>query len=445
MIKNITWGIEWLKNSDIIIWDKKYHIIGHADKNIISEIQDSIQQGIFDDKFYINDNHCHTDLTDGILSPRRLVDCAIMEWITNLTVTDHNTILPALQAEQYARSINEKNTKEVIKVNIGIELSTDSGHIILVNIPKDLPFNFPQQAKYSIQDYHRRYKEYIDKYNPVLYPGISLKNALDEIDILKQKYPDIKVILPHPFDGNEKIGKLLNKRGSTNFFGLMFNLSQKELKHYLDRFDFIEWYDQNSQNLQDTFGRFWIPANTQAIEFMAKNKDSHNFISWTDTHVGSFKSFMIVKKEDENIFDTIGKWEFIIVKQEDQNLKNDSVFLKNMINKLWNYAAKTDTNIFSNEVKFYMAWALWSMWIGDYFINEHKKDGWIWSQPNIINEKMDLMAKQVRKILYSMSLKSRLYDILNYKYQDDEIQKEKIKHRLKNIQNPWKRFYDNGK
>jgi hypothetical protein len=44
-----------------------------------------------------------------------------------------------------------------------------------------------------------------------------------------------------------------------------------------------------------------------------------------------------------------------------------------------------------------------------------------------------------------MSLKSRLYDILNYKYQDDEIQKEKIKHRLKNIQNPWKRFYDNGK
>jgi len=149
-------------------------------------------------------------------------------------------MLPALQAEQYARSINEKNTKEVIRVNIGIELSTDSGHIILVNVPKDLPFNFPQQAKYSIQDYHRRYKEYIDKYNPVLYPGISLKNALDEIDILKQKYPDIKVVLPHPFDGNEKIGKLLNKRGSTNFFGLMFNLSQKELEHYLNRFDFIE-------------------------------------------------------------------------------------------------------------------------------------------------------------------------------------------------------------
>jgi len=49
---------------------------------------------------------------------------------------------------------------------------------------------------------------------------------------------------------------------------------------------------------------------------------------------------------------------------------------------------------------------------------------------------MDLMAKKVRKILYSMSLKSRLYDILNYKYQDDEIKKEDIKKKLKKIQNP---------
>jgi predicted metal-dependent phosphoesterase TrpH len=74
------------------------------------------------DEYWIHENHSHTDYTDGVFSPHRMVDFAVLQGITSLTISDHNTTKPAIMAKKYAE--NTHNNK--IQIDIGIELSTDA-------------------------------------------------------------------------------------------------------------------------------------------------------------------------------------------------------------------------------------------------------------------------------------------------------------------------------
>lgn len=445
----------------LVFWDKIYQVIGNPNAEVIKDITDSIQKGEFEKKYWLNDNHSHTDATDGIPSPRRLVDLAILNGITSLTVTDHNTVRPALEARKYANHINKKAGREIIRVNIGIELSTYSGHVIIANLPPEIFFNdqnnirddiislsFPQPAKYSIKDYQEKYEQYTTNSTTMpLYPGMPIWDLLQQVALLKQQYKNIKLILPHPFDGNATVWKVLEKRWATNFFGLMYNLSTEEIEAIISQFDFIEWHDENSYELERFFGRFQDDANKQSYEYMINSLiKSPIFISGTDTHVGKFRSLMIVQKNENNdVFESLGKGNFVIVREEKLQVHTDDAIIKRIVNRMRWYITKThNTNIFSDEALFYFSWALASAGIGDFFINEHKKAGVNDVSFGPSHERMDLIAKKVRRILYSMILKNRLYDILADRYKDDKKWYDKAKKKLKAIRNPGRRFYDGG-
>lgn len=49
------------------------------------------------------DLHCHTQISDGSLSPRSLIDLAIEQAITTLAITDHDTTLGYEQIKDYAK------------------------------------------------------------------------------------------------------------------------------------------------------------------------------------------------------------------------------------------------------------------------------------------------------------------------------------------------------
>ena len=64
------------------------------------------------------DLHIHTNCSDGMLSPKEVVDEAVKNGVSTIAICDHDTI-DAYQEElfQYAKSKN-------IKLVVGVEIST---------------------------------------------------------------------------------------------------------------------------------------------------------------------------------------------------------------------------------------------------------------------------------------------------------------------------------
>jgi len=66
------------------------------------------------------DMHTHTTASDGVMSPKEIVDYAIEKELQGIAITDHDTVAGVEEAIAYG------NTKDDFLVIPGIELSTDA-------------------------------------------------------------------------------------------------------------------------------------------------------------------------------------------------------------------------------------------------------------------------------------------------------------------------------
>lgn len=82
------------------------------------------------------DFHCHSQASDGSLSPNALVDLAITKQITSLAITDHDTTAGYEQAKDYAQS-------QALDLVSGVEISAlwqaRTVHVVGLNIAVDHP------------------------------------------------------------------------------------------------------------------------------------------------------------------------------------------------------------------------------------------------------------------------------------------------------------------
>jgi len=72
------------------------------------------------------DLHLHTDFSDGLNSPRQVVQAASKAGLHMIAVTDHDTMEGAIRAQEYS----QKRPDLGIKVILGEEVSTLNGHVI---------------------------------------------------------------------------------------------------------------------------------------------------------------------------------------------------------------------------------------------------------------------------------------------------------------------------
>ncbi len=78
------------------------------------------------------DLHIHSQYSeDGSGSPRHIIDALQKKGLHGMAITDHNTIKGSLHAKKIA-------PKEFIVI-AGIEISTADGHMIALNIDKEIP------------------------------------------------------------------------------------------------------------------------------------------------------------------------------------------------------------------------------------------------------------------------------------------------------------------
>jgi predicted metal-dependent phosphoesterase TrpH len=149
------------------------------------------------------DFHVHTVFSyDGFTTPEQLIRTCQRRGITGLAITDHNTMEGALICQRLLP----------LRVIVGEEISTQSGHVIGLFLKKPIP------------------------------PGLSVKETIARI-----REQEGLVYLPHPFD---------RVRSS--------HLTSSELEELADDVDMVEVF--NSRNLFEE-------ANRQARDYArAKNR-----------------------------------------------------------------------------------------------------------------------------------------------------------------------------
>lgn len=84
------------------------------------------------------DLHIHTTCSDGLLTPSEVVDLAIKNRLDGVAITDHEVIAGGLRARgYYEREYAE--THSGFKVVVGAEITTKQGHLVGLNLEKDIP------------------------------------------------------------------------------------------------------------------------------------------------------------------------------------------------------------------------------------------------------------------------------------------------------------------
>ena len=81
------------------------------------------------------DLHLHTDFSDGLHSPRQVVQSASKAGLQVIAITDHDTLEGAHRAKEYALRRPDLN----IQVILGEEVSTLNGHVIGIFLSKFVP------------------------------------------------------------------------------------------------------------------------------------------------------------------------------------------------------------------------------------------------------------------------------------------------------------------
>lgn len=110
----------------------------------------------------IADLHMHTTVSDGTMSPQAVVNEVVIQNLIAersgngkifdvIAITDHDAIQGALVAEDYLFTHFDKTVLQII---IGAEISSSDGHILALNIKKDIPANL--SAEETIDAIHKQ-------------------------------------------------------------------------------------------------------------------------------------------------------------------------------------------------------------------------------------------------------------------------------------------------
>ena len=94
------------------------------------------------------DLHLHTDFSDGLNSPRQVVQSASKAGLNLIAVTDHDTMEGAFRAQEYSLRRPDLN----VRVILGEEVSTLNGHVIGIFLKKFIPPRL--SAKRTVQLIH---------------------------------------------------------------------------------------------------------------------------------------------------------------------------------------------------------------------------------------------------------------------------------------------------
>jgi predicted metal-dependent phosphoesterase TrpH len=134
------------------------------------------------------DLHLHTDFSDGLHSPRQVVQAASNSGVRIIAVTDHDTMEGAFRAKEYSLRRPDLG----IQVVIGEEVSTLNGHVIGLFLSRFVPPRL--SAKRTVDLIHQQGGVAILAHPFHLYTGKNSghPNAVEIIDQI-------------PFDGIETI------------------------------------------------------------------------------------------------------------------------------------------------------------------------------------------------------------------------------------------------
>ena len=96
------------------------------------------------------DLHLHTDFSDGLHSPREVVQAASRSGVQIIAVTDHDTLEGALRAHEYSLRRPDLD----IQVIVGEEVSTLNGHVIGIFLDQFVPPRL--SAKRTVELIHQQ-------------------------------------------------------------------------------------------------------------------------------------------------------------------------------------------------------------------------------------------------------------------------------------------------
>ncbi len=102
----------------------------------------SIQPHAHQEGWSLADLHMHTTVSDGTMSPQAVVNAVLLLQLTThpnlrvIAITDHDSRAGAFTAIEYLKTYHEAARLEII---IGAEITSADGHILGLNIGKDIP------------------------------------------------------------------------------------------------------------------------------------------------------------------------------------------------------------------------------------------------------------------------------------------------------------------
>lgn len=152
-----------------------------------------------------SDFHIHTNYSDGVFTPEKIVDAAIQAGLDIISLTDHDNILSYDIAQNYVESL-KKEDKKAIKIIQGIEVNTMYNdyeiHILGYFMDTEKP-DFKELIKTQQQARVKQTKEIITLLNKK--EGINIKYE----DIISQVAPGGSIGRPH-------IAKAITNVGGTS-------------------------------------------------------------------------------------------------------------------------------------------------------------------------------------------------------------------------------------
>jgi hypothetical protein len=155
------------------------------------------------------DLHLHTDFSDGLHSPRQVVQSAFENGMDIIAVTDHDTLEGAFRAREYSLRRPDLG----IEVIVGEEVSTLNGHVIGLFLEKFVPPRLT--AKRTVELIHQQGGIAILAHPFHIYTGKSSDHPR-AVDILDEIFFDGVETINHgdalSFWSNRKALKTLEKR-----------------------------------------------------------------------------------------------------------------------------------------------------------------------------------------------------------------------------------------
>lgn len=139
-------------------------------------------------KSYIYDGHGHSTASDGMHSPEKIIDMAIIRGLNIIGLSDHNLIsnLPAFL--EYADKIN-KHEQKILAIP-SVEISTTKGDLLVAIPDRNKADDFLRYYKKPSKRFHplEIIEEYITRFNAItvfLHPNVSYVNGFKVSEIEK--------------------------------------------------------------------------------------------------------------------------------------------------------------------------------------------------------------------------------------------------------------------